>query len=59
VLTFGRETKYPHEDGTHAAFADGHVDFVSSDTPIEERRAMITIARDERAAAATRSAEVQ
>lgn len=55
LLTFGRQTRLSHEDGTHAAYVDGHVGFVSSDIPIEERRAMLTIAAQERAAHATSS----
>jgi len=54
-----RDTKLPHEGGTHATFVDGHTQLVSADDPIEERRKMITIPRDERTAVVTGSSAMR
>lgn len=40
-LGFGPKTEFAHSDGTHALFVDGHVQFLSSDLPDEDRRELI------------------
>lgn len=44
VLRLGSETELPHENGMHAAFADGSAQFLSADMPAAECRALISIA---------------
>ncbi len=44
VQGFGTETKLAHEGGTHGAFVDGRVLFLSAEMSKAERRAMVTIA---------------
>jgi len=44
---------------TNGVCVDGHVEWLSSDMPIEERRAMLTIAGEEHAADAASSSEAQ
>jgi prepilin-type processing-associated H-X9-DG protein len=48
VLALGApETKTPHTTGMNAAFVDGHVELLSSDTPTAQRLALISIADDD------------
>lgn len=44
VLAFGSDSKCAHTGGTHGLFADGRVRFITSNEPIADRRAMITVA---------------
>lgn len=43
VLGFGPDSELPHEDGTHALYVDGSVQWVSSELSLNERRAMIQV----------------
>jgi prepilin-type processing-associated H-X9-DG protein len=43
----GPKSKTPHPDGMHAAFVDGHVQFLNFEVPADVRRAMISIAGNE------------
>jgi prepilin-type processing-associated H-X9-DG protein len=51
VRTFGKETTFAHEGGTHATFADGSVRMLSSEMSPEERRKLLTAAAPRPAAA--------
>lgn len=44
VLSLGPKTGVAHSGGMHAAFVDGHVEFLAADMPVGERRARISIA---------------
>ncbi len=46
-LAWDKETKYSHEAGFHAAFADGHVRFLPASLPAQDRRAMVSINRQD------------
>lgn len=48
VLNFGKEGSLAHIGGTQAAFADGHVQFLSENLEAETRRALISIAGNDR-----------
>ena len=48
VLNFGNDGKLAHTGGTQAAFADGHVQFLSENLDTEIRRALISIAGNDR-----------
>lgn len=48
VLDFGNDAKLTHTGGTQAAFADGHVRFLSVNLEKETRRALISIAGNDR-----------
>ena len=47
----GPNARSPHPGGMNAAFVDGHVDFLPADMPAAERRALISIAGNDNAAA--------
>jgi prepilin-type N-terminal cleavage/methylation domain-containing protein/prepilin-type processing-associated H-X9-DG protein len=44
VRTFGKETTFAHEGGTHATFADGSVRMLLEDMPQAERQKLLTAA---------------
>ena len=48
AMNFGNDGKLTHTGGTQAAFADGHVQFLSENLNTEIRRALISIAGNER-----------
>lgn len=48
VLNFGHDGKLAHTGGTQAAFADGHVQFLYENLDTEIRRALISIAGNDR-----------
>jgi prepilin-type processing-associated H-X9-DG protein len=48
VLGARPESALPHEDGMHALFADGSVQFLSAETPTAKRRALISIDGDDK-----------
>ena len=50
VLGIGPKSKLDHHDGMHAAFVDGHVEFLPADLPADQRRAPISIAGHDNAA---------
>ncbi len=51
VLGIGPDFKVAHSGGFHAAFVDCHIDFVAADMPADQRRALISIAAKDKAAA--------
>ncbi len=48
VMNFGNDGKLAHTGGTQVAFADGHVQFLSENLDRETRRALISIAGNDR-----------
>jgi prepilin-type processing-associated H-X9-DG protein len=48
VMASGPSTKRNHEGGTNAAYVDGSVRFLKSGTPAAERRALISIAGNDK-----------
>ncbi len=46
-LSLNEESRLPHKGGFHVGFADGHLEFISSEQSESQRRAMITIAGGE------------
>ncbi len=50
VMGIGPKAKLAHPGGVNAAFVDGHVVFLSVDTPATQRRALISIAGNDKAA---------
>lgn len=56
LLTLGSETALAHPRGTHDAFVDGSVRFLSAELPAAEWRALISIAgNDARAKSRSRN----
>jgi len=51
VLRLGPESNLPHDGGMHAVFADGSVQYLDAEMPAAQRRALITAAGDDQAAA--------
>ncbi|HSG72446.1 MAG TPA: DUF1559 domain-containing protein, partial [Planctomycetaceae bacterium] len=47
VLGFGPETEFPHKGGTQALFLDGSVQFLLSNTTVDERRDWIYVEEKE------------
>jgi prepilin-type processing-associated H-X9-DG protein len=51
LLTIGvPNSKTPHPAGMNAAFVDGHVEFLSADTPRDQRLALVSIAGNDNTA---------
>jgi prepilin-type processing-associated H-X9-DG protein len=48
VMASGSSTKLNHAGGANAAFVDGSVRFLQSGTPAAERRALISIAGNDK-----------
>ena len=51
VLDLGPKSKFTHDYGFNAAFVDGHVTFLSTDLSASQRRALMSIAGNDKAVA--------